>query len=303
MELQVASSLAEPVALAGDELIYLVRNDALERLLFDRDMVGVEFRRTCLHASCLFIRHIVDEIESTRVAELLILSKGIVYQLSEAFAIESGKNLPTNLVATTRVGVEADTAKIDVPYARLDAGGDVLIIGDTVASGSTIVAALDEYRKEHALLSIYIFSYAGSIVGGRRILSYCGEHGINSTILYGLAAFGLGINGFDLSFLHPDTITRAEYVERARTLFRDQAFSAVGWDFGSQAMAPQKYRELSWVESKVSALDEGILRAVSQPLSFDHLWREKDAFSSSLDKLELGRTSEASGSDYEQDHE
>ncbi len=287
MRAKVVSSCAELIALGGGDSIYLVHNDALEKILFDRKMVGVLFRRVCLSASCLFIRHIVDEVESDRVAELLILSKGLVYQLSEAFALESGRNLPTNVVATTRVGVEGDTAKIDVPYTRFDAGGDTLIIGDTVASGSTIVTALAEYRRDRALLSVYIISYAGSLVGARRILAYCRAHGIEVTILYGLAAFGLGGNGFDLSFLHPDTVARIEYVERARSLYCGRAVSAVGWDFGSQAMAPRKYRELSWIESRMMGLGDDVLGEIRRPSSLDSLWREKDAFSLQIDQIEL----------------
>lgn len=287
MRAEVLQSSVEAVSIDAENYVYLVYNEAVEQLLFDRNLVGAKFRNACFRASSLFIRHIEDEIVSREVTELLILSKGLVYQLGEAFAAELDRNLPVNVIATTRVGVDRDAAKIDVPYARFDAGGDVLLIGDTVASGSTLIATLEEYRQEHALSAVYVFSYAGTLVGARRIMAYCRTEGIESTLLYGLAAFGLGENGFDLSFTHPDTLSKSVYVERARTMYGDRAISAVGWDFGSQSMAPGKYRQLSWVESRLAGLEEGILTEVSRPTSLKPLWREENAFSARVEEIEL----------------
>jgi hypothetical protein len=289
VRLQVSESAAEQVDLGEASSVFIVRNQALENLLFDRALMGVAFRRTCLLASRLFLRHILDELSYRRPAELLILSKGLAYQLGAAYADEAGENLPVNVVATTRVGVEADDAKIDLPYGRLDAGGETLVIGDTVASGATIVAALDEYVSQHALSHVYLLSYAGTSVGARRIASYCRSRSIGLSIMYGLASFGLGENGFDLSFLHPDTITSPEYAERARSLYGDKQVSAVGWDFGSQMMAPDKYMQLSWVEARALNLDEGVLgkvRAVGPAGSLQH---EEPAFRANADRIWPGR--------------
>jgi hypothetical protein len=158
--------------------------------------------------------------------------------------------LPSNLIATRRVAVEGDNATIEVSYSRLEADSSCLIIGDTVASGATIVTALSAYREQHRLDALYLLSFAGTYVGARRITDYCVEHGIRLTILFGLAAFGLAANGFDLSFLHPDTITEEKYRERAYNQFSGKPASAVGWDFGSQVMAPRKYQQLCWMEAE-----------------------------------------------------
>jgi hypothetical protein len=278
MKLAVEESMAESVSIDPSTSVFVVRNSSLERLLLDRSLVGLEFRRVCLMASRLFLRHLVDEVELMPLAELIILSKGLVYQLGEAYAVEVGKNLPTNLVATMRVGVEGNAAKVDVPYARLDAGGDALIIGDTVASGSTVIAALEEYIQHHRLSKVYLVSYAGSVLGARNVAAFCRSREIEIVIMYGLAAFGLGGNGFDLSFLHPETLARDEYVQRARSLYGNNAISAIGWDFGSQQMAPDKYRSLAWVESQVFGVDGSVFGSVEPVESPDALWRERDAF-------------------------
>jgi len=278
MKPEVPDSSARMVRLDRDTEVCIVENRPLEELLFNRSLVGVRFRQACLMSTQLFLRHMAEELTSWPVSELMILSKGLAYQLGEAFARETERNLPTNVVATTRVGVEGETAKVDVPYARFDAGGERIIVGDTVASGSTLIAVLDEYRLHHELSQVYLISYAGSASGAKAVMKYCRARQIGLLIMYGLAAFGLGENGFDLSFLHPDTVTSAKYVERARAMYDGRQVSAVGWDFGSQMMAPDKYKKLSWVESRVLGIDEETFGGVMPVSSGEELWREKDAF-------------------------
>ena len=231
--------------------LLIVENAALEGMLFNRNLVGIEFSQLCLEASGHFLCHIVDELDdAAQTAELVILSKGLTYRIGEAYAGVTGVSLPMNLIATRRAEVHGDVVSIDAMYERLDAGGSTLIIGDTVASGATVVAALEAYQRRSEVRRLYVFSFAGSRVGAQRIGDYCRRRSIRLTMLFGLAAFGLADNGFDLSFLDPDTHTRAEYREMARVQFDGRPVSAVGWDFGSQVMAPTKYRELCWLEAE-----------------------------------------------------
>jgi hypothetical protein len=276
-------SVAEPINGSG---VYVVRNAALEELLFDRNLTGVEFRRTCLRCSRHFIAHIVDELAPDDTAELMILSKGLVYQLGEAMAAEAGRNLPTNMIATSRAAVTQDAAHIEVPYVCFEAPADTLIIGDTVASGATIVAAVRRYVDTRPLRRLYVLSFAGTHVGASRIAEFCSERGVQTTFLYGLAAFGLGDNAFDLSFLHPDTVTRADYVQRAKELFYGKAVSAVGWDFGSQSMAPRKYRHLAWVEAEAWGLgDTDCFKVVERPVDLSQLTHERAAYEHFLERF------------------
>lgn len=277
MRHDVGESRARPVAPG----LHIVENEPLERILFGRGLIGLPHRRACLAASRLFLAHLADDLADA--AELVILSKGLAYQLGAA-ADSVEINLPTNLVATTRVDVVADDAKIDVSYARFDAGKPCLVIGDTVASGATVVAAVEAYRQVHRLERLFLLSYAGSGVGARRIAEFCARLGIECTILYGLAVFGLGANGFDLSFNHPDTVTSDAYRERARRLYGDRQVSGVGWDFGAQFMAPDKYRELSWLEAHAHGLlDSPEFSFAREPDDLASLARESAAFRDALD--------------------
>lgn len=281
---EVPGSRVEEIGEAHNvEHLFIGHNAALEDLLFNRNLVELVFRRACHQATLYFIQHLIDEL-ATDVTELMILSKGLSYQLGSAFATAAERNLPCNLIATTRTTASDDGAKVEVIYSRFDAGGSTLIIGDTVASGATIITALDEYRQHHSLKRVYILSYAGSLVGAQRIQLYCSDHCIEVVFLFGLAAFGLARNGFDLSFLHPDTVCRETYRQRAAMQFGDRAVSAVGWDFGSQMMAPQKYRQLCWLEAqKWDLADSQSLLLAEEPVDFSLVSRERIAIQDQID--------------------
>jgi hypothetical protein len=188
-----------------------------------------------------------------------------------------------NLIATSRVTVSHDSARVEVPYAQLEAPAETLLLGDTVASGATIIAAIGRYLESHTLKCLYVLSYAGALNGAERIAAYCSRRGVRTTFLYGLAAFGLGLNGFDLSFLHPETVTRQVYVQRAARQFSGKPVSAVGWDFGSQVVSPRKYKRLCWVEAEVWDLHGNDCLAVAEkPESWAELVHERAAYVDAL---------------------
>jgi hypothetical protein len=291
-------SLMEPVEVEGVQRAFIVRNLPLERLLFDRNLIGLAFESTCEACSVEFVRHFEDElaaVDDGAAAELVILSKGLHYGLGRAFATVMHRNLETNLVATRRVAVEGREATVQVMYEDFDAGHPTLIVGDTIASGATICAALGAYMERWPLSRVFIFTFAGSGVGGRRIGSFCRQRGIDLTIAYGLAVFGLGANGFDLSFLHPETVASKSYIERASEQFRGHPVSAVGWDFGSQAQAIEKYRNLCWIEAECWDLhDTDALSVAKRPHDMGLVQRERRAWESRLTPR-LGGRDQSSG--------
>jgi hypothetical protein len=234
----------------GDAL-WIVQNPELERLLFDRNLIGIQFGEVCREASTRLLLHLQDELESEEsVAELLILSKGMAFQVSAAYASVFGDALPVNLVATQRQAVSARDATIVTSYSRVETPAEALVVADIVASGATMCSALETYTRKYRLKTLFLLSFAGTIVGAQRIRAYCAERNIRLRLLYGLAAFGLGDDGFDLSFLHPETVCEDEYRRRASLQFGGRPVSAVGWDFGAQLLAPGKYRELCWMEAE-----------------------------------------------------
>jgi hypothetical protein len=242
----------------GDR-IYIVENQALERLLFDRNLVGLAFIAACREASRHFLQHFEPELRrrGETLAELMILSKGRYYWMHEAFESVFGENLAANFLATSRGKVSDIDASIEIAYKNFDTPASELIIGDTVATGATVCAAIEAYLQTRPLQRVYVFSYAGTRRGAQRIVDFCSSRGIDGYCAVGLALFGLAENGFDLSFLHPETLTDARYTERANRLFDGLPVSAVGWDFGSQAQSVSKYRQLCWLESRHWGLEAG----------------------------------------------
>ncbi len=238
---------------------YVMSNPSLEQLLFDRNIVGLEFAGLCQRASEAFLRHFANELKALYgdIAELIVLSKGIYYWMHNAYAAVMSENLEANLIATKRISVSGTTVKIDVPYCDFSAPASNLILADTIASGATVVAALEKYKEFHNVQRIFVFSIAGSCIGGRHIAAFCRSNHIACTLVYSLAAFGLAENGFDLSFLHPETICpNQDYLIRAERLFDGKPVSAVGWDFGSQAQSIKKYKMLCKIESDYWGLED-----------------------------------------------
>jgi len=286
---QFDNSTCYAVPLSHDCTIWIIENDPLEKLLLNRNLIGLDFTRTCQQCSEIFFGHLTPELNDCHddLAELLILSKGIFYWLHNAYEKTFTKNLELNLIATKRMNVSASNIAISVPYCDISSKKRNLVIADTIATGSTICAALDHYLKYAELEHVFVLSFAGSIVGTRAIALFCEKKEIKVTFLYGLAAFGLADNGFDLSFLDPHTICNVRYTQKAKGLFGNKPVSAVGWDFGSQAQSVSKYKSLCWIEEQYWNVSQyNCFSEKMKPNSCSDVMREKDAFISRQDIVE-----------------
>lgn len=270
------------------ENAYIIKNISLENILFNRNLIGLQFTENCELATYNYFRHFLPEIDSLEdnFAELIILTKGIYYWGHNAFAKAFNKNLQANFIYTSRDQVSEEGVKVVVRASNFDAPVKHLFIGDTIASGETICVALNEYLKYHDLEHVYIFSIVGSKIGGQKIYIFCKRKKIKLTIGYGLAAFGLAPNGFDLSFLHPDTITSEEYIEKAIVVYKGKPVSSAGWDFGTQAQATKKYKMLCWTEEKYWKLENsGVFKETKQPTDLRLIEKEYAAFNDKIPNL------------------
>lgn len=274
-------SRLEKIPIDGIDNAFIIENPALEKLLFNRNLIGLDFTSACEESSVAFLQHFAEEIHPlmNNMAEYMLLSKGMYYWMHNAFSRVFNENLQVNFAATSRAEVINNSASIEIPYFNFDCPANNLVIADTIASGSTICTALSKYLEHHTIHNLFIFSIAGSVVGGKNISSFCRLHNVNLTMAYGLAAFGLAENGFDLSFLHPETITNPKYIERAREVFHNKPVSAVGWDFGSQAQAIEKYKMLCWLEAERWGLQNTDVFLLKEPvLKSDLVKKEYSAY-------------------------
>jgi hypothetical protein len=97
--------------------VHIIRNPALETLMFDRNIIGAEFATLCHAGSRAFVAHMADELPSGRVAELIVLSKGYAYDMRRAALDELSIELPVNMIATQRVAVNALSARLVVYFS------------------------------------------------------------------------------------------------------------------------------------------------------------------------------------------
>jgi hypothetical protein len=287
---QAGTSSLAPAGIDGADCAWIMRNEPLEQLMFDRNVIGSRFGEACRAASRSFAAHIATEAAEAAaggVAELILLSKGYAYDLRGAVRDELGIDIAVSMMATRRAAVQGATAQIEVPYTSLDAFARTLLIGDTIASGATVCAALGRYLEQQRLDRVVIFSIAGSIVGIRRISAFCAARGVDAIIVLGLAAFGLAPNGFDLSFAHPDTVCAVELRHRAERAFAGRPVSAVGWDFGAQLVAPDKYRALCWVEERYWDLEgTGVFALARRPTDRRQIQKEYAAYRDRLPDID-----------------
>lgn len=256
---RVGTSSLAPVDLPGLDQAYIVSNPQLEALLFNRNLIGTEFLNTCAACSRSLLQYLRPEITRSQpsIAELLILTKGLCYQISIAYAELFGNPLELNFVALRRVSVSREATAIDLAYSSIDSPADTILIGDTIASGATMCEAIGHYLSKWPLTRVIILTFAGTGIGGKRIAEFCAARNVACTIIYGLAVFGLAANGFDLSFLDPATVTSDRCRQLAKEYFGSRPISCVGWDFGSQGYAIRKYKMLCWIESKYWGVGAG----------------------------------------------
>ena len=281
LRLEQEGSYMRQIQIDGIDKAYIIENAVLEQILFNRNLIGLKFTQACENATKAFLLHLEPEISPiyNNIAELMILTKGMYYWMHNAYAMAFNRNLEINFTSTNRIEVSGESARIAVHSSNFDVPVQNLILGDTIASGATICAVLSEYLKFNELKKIFVFTMVGSKQGGQVIAQFCNSHNIDLTLVYGLAAFGLANNGFDLSFLHPDTITSVEYQERARKVFEGKPVSSAGWDFGTQAQAVRKYRMLCWIEAKYWGLeDSSVFQEKEPPLNRRLVEKERAAY-------------------------
>jgi hypothetical protein len=292
----LAESSMEKIQIDGIDQAFIIMNSELESILFNRNLIGIEFTQKCEAATTAFLRHFEPELTpliDEGLSELMLLSKGMYYWMHNAFAKVFQSNLEINFAATSRAEVTSNSAHVLVPYFNFDAPTANLIIGDVLASGATICTALSRYLEYHKLERVFLFSLAGSIIGGQALARFCHERNIELTIAYSLAAFGLATNGFDLSFLHPDTITNDKYRQLAMLVFKGKPVSAVGWDCGSQAQAIHKYKMLCWLEAEYWGLqDSDVFQLKERPTDIRLVEKEFSAFREHIPSLEYFKKKE-----------
>lgn len=236
---------------------YVLETPALESFLFDRTVVGIPLLNAAREATVHWLAALRDHTlldSAEQVAGLTILTGGLYYGLQPAWQTVFGTLLPENFIGVKRHLDQRNQWLADYHYVSFEAPCETVLIGDTVASGASVIQGLNafaDWAKPRGLRKVHFFSACGSRVGGQRIRAACNALGIDCTFTHGLAAFGMAEKGWqlpdtDLPWLHPDTVTQPHYLQRAQAAFKGKQVCAIG-DWGMRCKNPKAYLQ-EWQE-------------------------------------------------------
>ena len=123
-KIQATGSKMYEAEINGIDNCYIITNEPLERVLFNRNLIGLKFTECCELATQNFLSHFEPEINKTGddIAELMILTKGLYYWLHNAYAKIYNKNLQVNFIYTSRAKVTEEEVKVVVIKSNLDVG-------------------------------------------------------------------------------------------------------------------------------------------------------------------------------------
>lgn len=216
-------------------------------------LVGKELEELALQSSTDFVRALPEDLGN--VVSLEILNGGHYYFVAPAYEAVRGTVCPVSILRAKRK-FENGEWKVNI----WDEGGtpligfDTILIGDTVATGTTLAytirAMLVKIREAGAPPpNVMVFTIVGSISVKehpvlQEIHTLLAENGKHLHLFYANARFKLDdANGTDLSF------TGAEFDERAESEVATKlgeyraCMKCAVWDWGDRFREPQNHLE------------------------------------------------------------
>jgi len=250
---------------SNTELFQVIASDLLEEtfMFTNQDALNIQFQPWLtstsglgdysLKASEMFLRIFFENhkeelqaINPESFCDLIPLSGSLYYYISEAFYNVFHRALPQVFMGVRR-NFRDNQWVADISYRNVDSlpENPFLIIGDTIATGSTLFAILHEIKREiENIQGIAIFSIAGALPGARLLSKMEKIFGGTKIYLYQTnAIFGLMDNGTDMPWLHPETITSDSLKNKAIENYGP--YLAEKWctinDWGERCNSSSKY--------------------------------------------------------------
>ncbi|MGV8177060.1 MAG: hypothetical protein ACP5NX_04630 [Candidatus Bilamarchaeaceae archaeon] len=235
----------------------IIRSKHSQMILYNPWMTGIRLQENMARLSEDFAGMLTETAlkgkKKGSVAELVLLSGGLYYQLNHGFKRKAGYALPQCFLGIKRERIEGAEGRFRAvsTYENFEALPDeaTIIIGDTIATGSTLLRSLNilknaaEEGGSH-INEIIIFSLACSTEGARHIAEFAGrfEGGVR---LYACEQlFHLMPDGTDLRFFERDSVmpeetrktTLAEYGEEL-----GRSMQCAVFDWGTRCKNPSKH--------------------------------------------------------------
>ncbi|MCX8194707.1 MAG: hypothetical protein N3G22_01185 [Candidatus Micrarchaeota archaeon] len=223
-------------------------------------------------------KHVLSGAKKERICELVFLSGGLYYALNFGFKARFDFALPQCFIGIQRQRVEGKEGEFRAVagYGNFESLPDKahVIIGDTVATGATLVKGiqllLDEAESRSlSIESISVLTLAGSSIGAQKLARLATTHILPQHPKCKVSFFACEMlfhlmpDGTDLRFLMPDSImpeeSRQEALQRYGGYLAKNMKCAV-FDWGTRCKNPKEhYHEfLRYADSELAGnkLDE-----------------------------------------------
>jgi len=247
---------------------YIICSDAARDIVYSPQIAGKKLQDRMEKVSEQFAeilsKHVLVGAKRENLCEVVFLSGGLYYSLNHGFKKAFSFALPQCFVGMHRSRIEGKPGEFRAlaNYENFEALPDNahVIIGDTVATGSTLVKGIQlllDAAEDHgkSISSISIITIAGATVGAKKLATLAKRHIVpqhpNCKVSFFACEmlFHLMPDGTDLRFLMPDSImpdeSRDEALSRYGKYLAKNMKGAV-FDWGTRCKNPvEHYREFS----------------------------------------------------------
>jgi len=241
---------------------YILCSDASRSILYSPYLAGRELQERMERMSHIFIDAMTETalkgIKLEHIVEFVLLSGGLYYSLARGFREVHGYALPQCFLGIKRQRVEGSEGQFRAvsTYENFESlpQDSCVVIGDTIATGSTLVRAIKELEnaieeKDGRIRKIVVCSLACSTEGARKLKKIEERMAGQGTELCLIAAeqlFHLMPDGTDLRFLREDSImpdeTRECTLEKYGEFLGKEMKCAV-FDWGTRCKNPKAHYE------------------------------------------------------------
>lgn len=261
---------------------YIICADSCRGVLYSPHIAGKKLHEAMEKNSELFARilhkHALPGAQKGSMCELVLLSGGLYYNLNSGFKKLYNFALPQCFIGIQRQRIEGRQGEFraNATYANFESLPDHanVIIGDTVATGSTLIKAIQllldaAEERGTAIDSITVVSLAGSASGGRKLSALAKKHiwreNPSCRVSYFACEmlFQLMPDGTDLRFLVPESIMPDESRQEAIARYGEHLsanMKCAVFDWGTRCKNPSAHYKdfLQYAESELAntKLDE-----------------------------------------------
>ncbi|MFA6328823.1 MAG: hypothetical protein WCY41_05240 [Candidatus Micrarchaeia archaeon] len=241
---------------------YILRSDEAQGILYSPHIAGKRLQDAVEKLSVQFADVLGKRLAGVpreKICELVFLSGGLYYSLNYGFKKQHGFALPQCFIGIQRSRVEGHAGEFRAMagYENFESlpDGAHVIIGDTVATGSTLVKGiqllLDSAEdKGFSIASITVITIAGSSVGARKLASLAKKHimpehpGCKVGMIACEMLFHLMPDGTDLRFLMPGSLMpdeSREEAERRYGKYLSRNMKCAVFDWGTRCKNPKEH--------------------------------------------------------------